>query len=486
MTAQATDVKTRASRCAVCKIDRKGRFVFLDAQTEKLLGLTQVELFGRPLTDFLDPDDHDVISQITGRFNHYETFFDATKVTVIDSHGSRIPVVAVCSLNFDAGSPVNIQIILSRDDRLQPEPSESHEVPSSFSLASTFSSVDLLGRTNIGAVLIGADGTIIDRNDACEALLGGLAVGTDGQHLAEQLAMVDPAVGPMVTTYLEICDRNSDPPPLCLSVGTPTGRNAAVTLVRLAPGSEDQSALLVVQDTGVVGQTGINERFLVAALDQVLSALKAGCSAGEKLEHECHEELSRDGGFYLQCLGKHLDKSVGMLTDLRQLIGLDDKAEQPTLVDPGLLCEQSVRESMAANPHISLVVKNGNLPKVNACREKLTFIIKSVITVAARAADGQSLKCSLSGGVESDRYRLEMCFQGDGASSEKFHQAFDYAHDGTPHVLPALSGHFSDLALARELALAMGGDLRATVTGGSPQVIINMTFPVMSGKRGEL
>jgi len=127
MAAVATSATSLVSRCAVCKIDRKGRFVYLDDQTEKLLGLSQVELFAKPFAEFLDLADHEIIDEITSQFNRYESFYDAAPVTIIDSHGKRIPATVVISLNFAAGNPVNYEIIINTAVPPQPVENRSRE-----------------------------------------------------------------------------------------------------------------------------------------------------------------------------------------------------------------------------------------------------------------------------------------------------------------------------------------------------------------------
>ncbi len=99
-------------RCAVCKIDFKGRFVYIDDDIEQLLGRTKEELFGRSLAEFLDPRDEALINQLLSERNHYETFHEATRLTIIDGSGKAIPIRAIVSLNFNAGNPVNLQMVL--------------------------------------------------------------------------------------------------------------------------------------------------------------------------------------------------------------------------------------------------------------------------------------------------------------------------------------------------------------------------------------
>ncbi|HUV31163.1 MAG TPA: ATP-binding protein [Acidobacteriota bacterium] len=97
----------------MCKIDLKGRFVFIDDETEELLGFTREELFGRPFLDFLAEDDQEVINSIISRRYHFETFFKTTRIGLIHKDGQRVPATVVISLNFIAGSPVNYQFIIN-------------------------------------------------------------------------------------------------------------------------------------------------------------------------------------------------------------------------------------------------------------------------------------------------------------------------------------------------------------------------------------
>ncbi len=99
-------------RCAECKIDLRGRFVFVDDETETLLGRPREELFGKPITDVLDRSSQDVIDHILTVRNHYETHFDYAPLTLISKNGRQLPVDATISLCFNSGNPVNYQLIL--------------------------------------------------------------------------------------------------------------------------------------------------------------------------------------------------------------------------------------------------------------------------------------------------------------------------------------------------------------------------------------
>ena len=112
----ATDCTTGFIRCAVCKIDLKGRFVYIDDEVERLLGYSKEELFGRSLVDFLAGSSQDQIDQLLAHRNHYEAFYDTTRVVLVSRTRQRIPVSLIVSLSFIAGNPANFQLIINRSE----------------------------------------------------------------------------------------------------------------------------------------------------------------------------------------------------------------------------------------------------------------------------------------------------------------------------------------------------------------------------------
>ena len=101
------------TRCAVCKIDLKGRFVYVDEEIENLLGFTKEELFGKSISEFTTLESQDLIEAVLTHRNHYESFYDATEITLVNRQKQRIRTSAVISLNFIAGNPVNYQLIIN-------------------------------------------------------------------------------------------------------------------------------------------------------------------------------------------------------------------------------------------------------------------------------------------------------------------------------------------------------------------------------------
>ncbi len=114
-----TDTETRPGfrRCAVGKIDLKGRFVYVDDEIEQLLGYTKEELFGCHLVDFLDEPSRTLIEQVLTNRNHYESFYDATVLTLLSKTGLPVSARAIVTLNFIAGNPVNFQLIMEAAEK---------------------------------------------------------------------------------------------------------------------------------------------------------------------------------------------------------------------------------------------------------------------------------------------------------------------------------------------------------------------------------
>jgi PAS domain-containing protein len=128
MSIQHSHSEVGFKRCAVCKIDLKGRFVYIDERTEHLLGLTKEDLFGKCITDFLDEPSQKLIEQLLAQRNHYETFYDITTLTLLSNSKKHITSRVIVSLNFIAGNPVNFQMVIDPASFMG---KVSHETPTS-------------------------------------------------------------------------------------------------------------------------------------------------------------------------------------------------------------------------------------------------------------------------------------------------------------------------------------------------------------------
>jgi hypothetical protein len=100
-------------RCAVCKIDLKGRFSFIDKEFLDLTGYSDEELLGKPVEPFFEVSSRDLISKLLNEGSHYETIYNSAPLTIINKNHETVKVSATMFLNFIGGNPANFQFILS-------------------------------------------------------------------------------------------------------------------------------------------------------------------------------------------------------------------------------------------------------------------------------------------------------------------------------------------------------------------------------------
>jgi signal transduction histidine kinase len=112
MTGTTITDRLTAAACAVFKIDLRGRFVYVDDETEELIGLSREELFGKSIHDFIAGDSLYALERLLARHNRYESFYQALPLTIRTHDRRDYQRDAVVTLNFFGGNPVNYQFIL--------------------------------------------------------------------------------------------------------------------------------------------------------------------------------------------------------------------------------------------------------------------------------------------------------------------------------------------------------------------------------------
>jgi PAS domain S-box-containing protein len=127
----------RITRCALCKIDLKGRFVFIDDRTETLLGYSKEELFGKTFKEFLSDTDHELFFHVMRQQRTYETSFDALPVTLVNRSRQPFPATIIVTLGYIAGNPVNFQIIIQTDQASRIAVTTTDESPNYHRFVST-------------------------------------------------------------------------------------------------------------------------------------------------------------------------------------------------------------------------------------------------------------------------------------------------------------------------------------------------------------
>ncbi len=113
MTSAVTKDVNVLQRCAVCKIDLKGRFAFIDEEFLTLTGYSYEDLLGKPIAGVLDPASRELITRLMSGRSHYEAVYDSAPLILINKNKQPVSVSAIMQLNFSGGNPVNFQLILS-------------------------------------------------------------------------------------------------------------------------------------------------------------------------------------------------------------------------------------------------------------------------------------------------------------------------------------------------------------------------------------
>lgn len=120
---QNLDSETLVTQCAVCKVDLRGRFVYVDTNVESLLGLPQEALFGREFREFVEECQHPIVDRLFTRHSRFETIFETAQLLLYHRDGHPVPASTIVSLNFVAGNAVNFQVVLRQvtdTPRLEP------------------------------------------------------------------------------------------------------------------------------------------------------------------------------------------------------------------------------------------------------------------------------------------------------------------------------------------------------------------------------
>jgi len=115
-----------STACAVFKIDLKGRFVYIDDETEELFGLSREELFGKSLYDFITPETRRHLDTVLRGHSRCELFFESLPLMIQTEFG-MLQLDAVVTVNFISGSPVNYQFILRLSATSHIEPAATWE-----------------------------------------------------------------------------------------------------------------------------------------------------------------------------------------------------------------------------------------------------------------------------------------------------------------------------------------------------------------------
>ncbi len=99
-------------RCAVFKVDLKGRIVYIDDTAEEVFGTSCDNLIGRLIFEYVAAESLKDLERLFNTRSRYESFYETLPLTVCTPDNQLNTFSTVVTLNFIGGNPVNYQFIL--------------------------------------------------------------------------------------------------------------------------------------------------------------------------------------------------------------------------------------------------------------------------------------------------------------------------------------------------------------------------------------
>jgi signal transduction histidine kinase len=201
------------------------------------------------------------------------------------------------------------------------------------------------------------------------------------------------------------------------------------------------------------------------------SSVEAASSVWQKLEHEHHNDLKRDGGFYLTCLSHHLESLSASLGDLDRMVRLiaDDEALQ--IVDLQLLIERLATELTVAHPDLSFSVRHTDLPKIKLPLRKITAVLYDVLATGIQAAGDREVEVTVAASVENGNCVMWIRDNGPGLTRKQQRRIFRMRRTGVTGGGSRAADLSTGLLQAREVLSSINGHLELESCPGKGTII---------------
>jgi PAS domain S-box-containing protein len=608
MTVATIDQTVSITRCGLCKIDRKGRFILANQEAQRLLGLSEVELFGRPFIDFIRTSDRPTYQQLIKNRNPYDTGYDSAAVTMVSADGQTRPVTLVASINFGGGTPANYQIIIRPDDAPTQAPdsetvswetllrilvlefdqpdfrklvdllrdvtgaavvslhdlSDEHhgclastdgavadlaqldnelkqnkdgskvpdEVRATFNLGPgrtalvRFASVpsdskeneaqvrwrcelaaslihavrspqeseappaeqattypaQVLDQLRIGFVAFDRVGLVTQHNRTFESFFSPPG---DLTQVSQIVALIGAECGEgaasAIDGYMSVLAGCDCLPGFKATYDMVEGRSLSIEILPLESSPEQASHCFLFYESEAgparpsIGR-GVSSQVGTTAIELLKSTMDATTSVWQKLEHEHHDQLNRDGGFYLGCLSHHLDTMSDTIRDFERMLKLIGDEEEAQKVDLGLLITRVTDGILETHPGTRLVVRHNELPKVTVPLRKLTAVLHDVLDISAQVQSERTVEATVTASVENGTCVIWVRDNGSGLNSRQKKTLFTLRRSFAKDKTGKPGGLSVGVAVAREIIASINGTLELDSRPGKG-TIIKIVFP---------
>jgi PAS domain S-box-containing protein len=341
----------------------------------------------------------------------------------------------------------------------------------------------VLDSLRVGFVLLDRQGRVLEHNLTFDTWF---SISDNPADLRQLLEIIAHHAGEQsaatIENYLAASAVLDDPPCFYSHLVLATGAKLELEITHVGNNPADRSVCFVFRDTDDLQSRdkrarGLSFRAGNAAIELLKSSIAATAGVWQKLEHEHHNDLSRDGGFYLSCMSHHVETLAGTIADLDRMLKLVGEIEKPQTVDLQLLVDRLAEELVRTRPTLTFAVPHADLPKINAPLRKLSAILRDVLTVSAQGESEKALEIAVTGSLENGLCTILVCDNGPALNARQIKSLFRLRRRSPKDLSLTPPSLNVGLGLALEVVTSLGGSLEVQ-SRGARGTSFRITLPV--------
>jgi signal transduction histidine kinase len=467
-------------RCAVFKIDLKGKLVYIDDETEELSGFSREELFGKSLYDFVPEDCRHLLDNIINRPKRHDLICQAWPLVLRTSEKERQEFRAVVTLNFIGDLPANYQFILIPPLAVPATPAVE-EIPGRPLLPPFGDRLSLLGQAadalQLGIAVVDDAFAFVYANDFLTRTmtpeggtfpddLRGLWQALQPVHLSGEAVSFDDCdiIRAIHERRFSACHGRS-------------GLTGGLMTMATAPLQTISPALAVVLCIGETVTAGAAESRIAAARKLITTMahdLRAPLITMEafsrRLSSDHGGQLDDRGRFALSCLAENariMHKMIDGLGELAANWAAGQKVERVSLRE---LVDDLVTMLRATYPETEYTVEyDGYLPALDAPKVKLAQVFRNILDNAFKySAAAAKPHITVAYTRDNGWHRFFIADNGPGIDPRYRDKIFEPFFRTPEAATGAIPGTGMGLTIVHDIVTGWGGYIRYESPADSP------------------
>ena len=478
-----------ATACAVFKIDFKGRFVYIDDETEELFGLSREELFGKSLYEFISDESHSVLDAVLRRHNRYESFYEAAPLTIRDAAERLRRVMCVITLNFISGNPVNYQFILNPGHIGADEPDPNREGHSGDITGDSGTKTGSRGVTGIlmtaadaldlGIVIVDQTYTVSYKNVCFDRMINAPSEGFPEGNLQqwyERLEMLD-AQGRSLPFEQSPCGRLFTQEGPQMGFFRMHGHDQPVMVLAgsIDVADDRYGVCCFIPNEAVTSEVlsplHLDTNFLLSIAHDIRAPLITIQAFARRLQTGQTGQLDGDGRFAVDCIVENSHILQRMLDGLNELARnrVDYQTPEHFPLEP--LIRELIAQMKAFYTGASYRIDVAdNLPELFASRHLVMQLFRAILDNAFKFSALAENSCiTIEYNRQNDRHEFVISNNGPRVAfeySEKIFAPFFRTPDAV-----SIPGTGMGLAIAKDIVTSWGGHIRLDTAKGAGTTI---------------